>query len=127
MDAQPTLPHLYFQSTTRQPIDAARTGRCLLPQNLCAALMQLNDFELSRLASAVKHESERRGRALEATATEPATSCRPRPDNQPAASLTRGQTNVVLAAFRAGVKPAAIARQFRLSQADVRKALASGA
>jgi hypothetical protein len=40
-------------------------------------------------------------------------------------SLTRGQINAVQAAFRAGVTPTRIARQFGLSQSDVRKALVS--
>ena len=38
--------------------------------------------------------------------------------------LTSGQQNAVRAAFKAGVKPSAIARQFRISQSEVRKALA---
>ena len=41
-------------------------------------------------------------------------------------SLTTGKLNAVRAAFKAGVKPAAIARQFGISQSDVRKALAQG-
>jgi predicted DNA binding protein len=40
-------------------------------------------------------------------------------------SLTRGQVNVVRAAFKAGVTPSRIARQFGISQSNVRKALAS--
>ena len=42
-------------------------------------------------------------------------------------SLTRGQFNAVRSAFKAGVTPSRIARQFGLSQSDVRKALASEA
>ena len=41
-----------------------------------------------------------------------------------AGSLTTGKLNAVRAAFKAGVKPSAIARQFGISQSDVRKALA---
>jgi predicted DNA-binding protein (UPF0251 family) len=41
--------------------------------------------------------------------------------------LTPGKLNAVRAAFNAGVKPPQIARQFGLSQSDVRKALASHA
>jgi len=44
-----------------------------------------------------------------------------------AGSLTTGKLNAVRAAFKAGVKPSAIARQFGISQSDVRKALAQGA
>ena len=42
-------------------------------------------------------------------------------------SLTRGQINAVRAAFKAGIKPRLIARQFGISQSDVRKVLASNA
>jgi hypothetical protein len=42
-----------------------------------------------------------------------------------AAALTKGQVNAVQAAFKAGVTPSRIARQFGLSQSDVRKALSS--
>jgi hypothetical protein len=41
--------------------------------------------------------------------------------------LTPGKMNPVRAAFKVGVKPSQIARQFGLSQSDVRKALASDA
>jgi predicted DNA binding protein len=42
-------------------------------------------------------------------------------------SLTRGQVNAVRAALKAGVKPSQIARQFGISQSDVRQVLASDA
>jgi len=37
--------------------------------------------------------------------------------------LTRTQINAVRAAFKAGIKPSQIARQFGISQSDVRKVL----
>jgi predicted DNA binding protein len=40
-------------------------------------------------------------------------------------SLTQGQVNAVRAAFKAGITPSRIARQFGISQSNVRKALAS--
>jgi transposase-like protein len=39
--------------------------------------------------------------------------------------LTTGKLNAVRAAFKAGVKPSAIARQFGLSKTDIRTALAT--
>jgi hypothetical protein len=39
--------------------------------------------------------------------------------------LTRGQINAVHAAFKAGIKPSVIGRQFGISQSDVRKVLTS--
>jgi transposase-like protein len=41
--------------------------------------------------------------------------------------LTPGKLNAVRAAFKVGVKPSQIARQFGVSQSDVRKALATDA
>jgi predicted DNA-binding protein (UPF0251 family) len=41
--------------------------------------------------------------------------------------LTQGKLNAVRAAFKAGVTPSRIARQFGISQSDVRKALARDA
>ena len=38
---------------------------------------------------------------------------------------TRGKLNAVRAAFKAGITPSRIARQFGISQSDIRKALAS--
>jgi hypothetical protein len=40
-------------------------------------------------------------------------------------SLTTGKLNAVRAAFKAGVRPSSIARQFGISQSDVGKALAT--
>jgi hypothetical protein len=61
----------------------------------------------------------------------PATDARPQRHQEAAengaGSLTTGKLNAMHAAFKAGVKPSAIARQFGISQSDVRKALAQGA
>jgi predicted DNA-binding protein (UPF0251 family) len=88
-----------------------------------SAIKQLDDQELDRLQAAVLAEQQRRGR-------NPAVSVEP-PEKPrieaPAVHLTPGKTNAVRAAFKAGVKPSQIARQFGLSQADVRKALATDA
>ena len=40
-------------------------------------------------------------------------------------SLTQGQVNAVRAAFKAGITPSRIARQFGIFQSNIRKALAS--
>ena len=102
---------------------AASLRRHVLPKDLPAAIKQLDDQELDRLQAAVLAEQKRRGR-------KPGESVEPR--NKPrieavAVHLTPGKLNAVRAAFKAGVKPSQIARQFGLSQSDVRKALASDA
>jgi hypothetical protein len=68
-------------------------------------------------------ETKRRGRKSTVSTETPD---KPQID-APALHLTPGKLNAVRAAFKAGVKPLQIARQFGLSQSDARKALASDA
>jgi hypothetical protein len=100
---------------------AASLRRHVLPKDLPAAIKQLDDQELDRLLAAAVAEQKRRGR-------KPAVSVEtPGRIDAAVVHLTPGKLNAVRAAFKAGVKPSQIARQFGLSQSDVRKALASGA
>ena len=129
-----------------RPADAV-TGRpprrTALPKDLPKAIRHLEDRELDWLLRVATEETKRRGRAMpmaEASPTNtPAVSSEPipkqtkspgRPTRQrqvgvAAAALTKGQVNAVRAAFKAGVTPARIARQFGISQSNVRKALAT--
>jgi hypothetical protein len=129
-----------------RPADAV-TGRpsrrTVLPKDLPRAIRYLEDRELDWLLRAVTEEAKRRGRPMpmaEASPTNtPAVSSEPipketKPPGRPthqrqirpaAASLTRGQANAVRAALKAGVTPSRIARQFGISQSNVRKALAT--
>jgi F0F1-type ATP synthase delta subunit len=84
------------------------------------AVAHLNDQELDRLLSAVIAEQKRRGKKLTAE-----MSRRQRVEVVTAAPLTQGKLNAVRAAFKAGITPSRIARQFGISQSDIRKALAS--
>ena len=96
--------------------------RHVLPKDLPNAIRHLGDDELDRLFAAALAEMRRRGRRLPTD--------KPSPKRELGAvevSLTRGQLNAVRAAFKAGITPTRIARQFGLSQSDVRKALASEA
>ena len=118
-------------------------SRHVLPRDLSNALKQLDDGELDRLFAATRHELQRRGRSLTTTpvirpTTHVATERRApdqsmpteesperRQPEEPNVALTRGQVNAVRAAFKAGITPSRIARQFGISQSDVRKVLAS--
>ena len=82
-----------------------------LPADLDRALRHLDDAQLDRLRDAVVAESSLRGRPDGKTSGR-GTVRRP-------ASVTPGQERLVLAAFESGLKPAAIAREFRLSRAQV--------
>jgi hypothetical protein len=92
---------------------------------LAGALKRLDDVEIDALLSAVTAEAGRRNRLPSSTEKDSAP-----PSGAPAghtSGLTKGQLNAVHAAFKAGVRPSAIARQFGISQSDVRKALAAEA
>jgi DNA invertase Pin-like site-specific DNA recombinase len=89
-----------------------------LPADLANAIKHLDDQELDRLLAAVLAERKRRGRKL------PASDERSRKRKAISVPLTQGKLNAVRAAFKAGVTPSRIARQFGISQSDVRKALA---
>jgi hypothetical protein len=110
------------------PDGLASQQRHFLPNDLAGALKRLDDVEIDALLAAVTTEAERRGRRPPSPAKEkPVADAKPQRRQEGAGSLTTGKLNAVRAAFKAGVKPSAIARQFGISQSDVRKALAQGA
>lgn len=81
------------------------------------------------MLAAVTSEARRRGRlAPSSQREEPRADTTSRPRRVVASgaepSMTTGKLNAVRAAFTAGVKLSTIARQFGISQSDVKKALA---
>jgi hypothetical protein len=112
-----------------EPDNLASQPRHFLPKDLAGALKRLDETEIDTLLAAVTAEAERRGRLTpRPTAEKPAPDTKRQRSHAPAedgACLTTGKLNAVRAAFKAGVKPSAIARQFGISQSDVRKALAT--
>jgi hypothetical protein len=129
-------------SHTEAATETARQ-RHILPKDLPNALKHLSDGELDFLHAATLEEVKRRGRTPLGVETDLQT-LRHRFDVRPnlqkqvtltkkrqnvdtaEVTLTRGQENAVRAAFKAGITPSRIARQFGLSQSVVRRALASG-
>ena len=119
------------------------SSRHVLPRDLSNALKQLDDEELDRLYAATRHELQRRGRLLTSTpvirpttrvgteqrASDQSTTTEESPERrepeEPNVALAQGQVNAVRAALKAGITPSRIARQFGISQSDVRKVLAS--
>jgi hypothetical protein len=99
----------------------ATASRHVLPSDLPTAIKHLDDQELNLLFAAVVAERLQRGMKS------------PVPDKIPsqrtveaaAVSLNLGKVNAVRAAFKAGVTPSKIAKEFGISQADVRKVIAS--
>ena len=113
-----------------EPDNLASQPRHFLPKDLAGALKRLDETEIDTLLAAVTAEAERRGRLTPRPAAEkPAPDTKRQRSHAPAEDsaclLTTGKLNAVRAAFKAGVKPSAIARQFGISQSDVRKALAT--
>jgi hypothetical protein len=141
--------HTPARLTSAQRSAAAVSGaeklssRHVLPRDLSNALKQLDDGELDRLFAATCHELQRRGRSLTSTpvirptthmateqrASDQSATTKESPERrqpqEPNVALARGQVNAVRAAFKAGITPSRIARQFGISQSDVRKVLAS--
>ena len=109
--------------------------RYVLPKNLRNAVKHLSDGELDLMHAATFEEMKRRGRTPKSVETDLAarpglTKIQSPPTkmaklNAAEVLLTRGQVNAVRSAFKVGITPSRIAREFGISQSDVRKALAS--
>jgi hypothetical protein len=133
---RPTTPDLFSLASTREhpsatlpsPASSAPvTSRApaspphALPADLPNAIKQLDDQEFDRLVSAVVAEQKRRGKKLPVSDE----GSRKGRVESVAVPLPQGKLNAVRAAFKAGITPSRIARQFGISQSDVRKVLAS--
>jgi hypothetical protein len=132
-----TSPDLFSAASTKEPAPAsvnsppsvvAGGGPIVappsysLPTNLPRSLRRLDDDQLARLLAAVIAERQKRGGKKLPLSDEPSR----KPQVEEAAPpLAQGKLNAVRAAFKAGVKPSRIAREFGISHADVKKALAS--
>jgi len=111
------------------PDSQASQPRHFLPKDLAGALKRLEDAEIDALLAAVTTEAEHRDRRPPDPAKEkPTADAKPQRRQEGTedgtGSLTTGKLNAVRAAFKAGDKTSAIARQFGISQSDVKKALA---
>src|SRR6266545_3390229 len=114
---------------------AVSLRRYLLSKDLPNALKRLGDGELASLLAAALDEAKRRGKLPSSLAASDDPTPRSRKKNESSKvrpahavlSLTRGQVNAVRAAFKAGIAPPRIAREFGISQSEVRKVLASDA
>ena len=139
--AERTAPDLFPTATASAlPAPKATTEsepqRYVLPKNLRNAVKHLSDGELDLMHAATLEELRRRGRTPKSVETGlpvPAdlTKIQSSPSetaklNAAEVSLTRGQVNAVRSAFKAGITPSRIAREFGIPLSDVRQALASG-
>ena len=105
----------------------------VLPGNLPLALQSLDEANFNTLLRDVAVEARRRGGSVAAVAAEivghNATAKAVHPSMTPskvdADKVPTGKANLIRAAFKAGLKPAAIAREFGISPSVVRGVLAS--
>jgi hypothetical protein len=150
--AEPAIPGLLstdgvkVAASSSPTVDATKgaadtaSQRHILPKNLRHAISQLSDGELDELFDAAFDEAKRRGRLPRSATTEmpssalrqlelttkrlPPTAKR-RQVEIAEVPLTGGQVKAIRAAFKAGITPSRIARQFGVSQSNVRRALAT--
>jgi hypothetical protein len=115
------------------PTDAPSVARVTLPSDLAGSLKYLDDAQLKRLREAVSVEIDRRTQAASQNktatvadnrASSPRRSAVPHNKVKAAGDIPAGRVNLIQASFRAGLKPAAIARTLRISEALVRRVLA---
>jgi hypothetical protein len=120
-------------SPTTKQVPSAQEQRHVLPKDLPNAVKHLTDRDLDLLITASVEEAKRRGRvppsgqpnSSDESVAKRSSSRDKRRAEVATVSLTRGQVNAVRAALKAGIKPSLIARQFGISQSDVRQVLAS--
>jgi hypothetical protein len=132
---EPAIRDLFSTEMVRErpppkPTLSVQEPRPILPKNLPDAIKHLTDGELDRLLAASIDEAKRRGRLPPSFQTTPQDQSKRIPARRRAqfatmVSLTRGQMNAVFAAFKAGIKPSQIARQFGITRSDVHKVLRS--
>ena len=115
-------------STVRK--QAVEQRRLVLPDDLPGSLKHLGDNQLDALHQAVTAELRRRGKLPTAkrsdliTKKNKAASSRSKPPKVEPVQVPQGQMNLIKAAFKAGIKPSAIARQLGISLSVVRRVLA---
>src|SRR6266849_3660755 len=115
------------------PIAAPSPARVTLPSDLSGSLKYLDDAQLQRLCEAVAVEINCRNQGAP---NNEATGARPTGASLQGKSaaftnnkirgideIPEGKANLIRASFRVGVKPAAIARTFRISQSLVNRVL----
>jgi hypothetical protein len=118
---------------SRSTLGKPTPARVTLPINLPEALKYVDDAQLRKLLDAVAAEIDRRRQAAPqkpaSLARSSATSSRDQsmaghdPKADGIDEVPQGKANFIRASFKAGVKPAAIARTLGISQSSVRRIL----
>jgi hypothetical protein len=121
-------------SPAQSVADAPSPARVTLPNDLAGSLKYLDEAQLRTLLEAVTVEIDRRNQATSNHKTAlPAAPVVSAPDHLVTSrnkqsgvqEIPEGKANLIRASFKAGFKPAAIARTFRGSQSLVNRILSS--
>jgi hypothetical protein len=128
--ASSTVPKPSSRAASASSTDAQSPARVTLPNDLSGSLKYLDDAQLQTLLQAVIVEINRRKQAPKnKTATTKSSRGPPATfrDNKIGEidEIPEGRANLIRASFRAGIKPATIARTFRISQSLVNHVLSS--
>jgi hypothetical protein len=128
-DGSSTVPRDVFRAASSASGGMPSTPRIALPNDLSTTLRYLDNPELQRLLAAVMTEISRRsegastrntGKGAAPVATVEASIKASNIDEIP-----EGKANLIRASFRAGLKPAAIARMFRIPPSLVNRIIGS--
>ena len=122
-------------ASSTSSIGAPSPARVTLPSDLSGSLKYLDDAQLERLIEAVTVEINRRNQGGPKNETPAAGPTGASSQGQSTAirnnnirgidKIPSGTANLIRASFKAGVKPAAIARTFRISQSLVNRIVSS--
>jgi hypothetical protein len=127
-----TAPASPSRAPSLSTTDAPSAARVTLPSDLSGSLKYLDDAQLQRLRAAVSAEIDRRNHAV--LRDEPAVNkgaasrgraAVPGHKVKAAGDIPAGKINLIQASFRAGLKPAAIARTLQISRSLVRRVLSA--
>ena len=130
-DASSTVPKEPSRTPAASSIDVRLAPRIALPNDVSTSLRYLGDEELQRLLVAVSKEISRRSQGAttsdsgKTAKTAESQSVAPRNQVRDVQEIPEGKANLIRASFGAGLKPAAIARMFRVSPSLVKRITSS--
>jgi hypothetical protein len=112
--------------TSRVSTVSSASARVALPNDLSGSLKYLDDAQLRRLLEAVNVEVNRRNQIVPRSDKDKSGATRTlRNKTGSVDQIPEGKANLIRASFAAGLKPAAIARTFRISQSLVNRIIGS--
>lgn len=112
--------------TSRVPTVSSASAGVTLPSDLSGSLKYLDDAQLRRLLEAVNVEVNRRNQIVSRSDKDKSQATRTLPTKTSNVDqIPEGKANLIRASFAAGLKPAAIARTFRISQSLVNRIIGS--